>query len=447
MSGHPSVVVAIPVKNEANCIAACLQALSAQCDESGGPMPRDRFGVVLALNNCSDGTAEIVRSIQDSLPFTMWLLERDLAPEMAHAGGARKIAMDAAADLAASSDRAEAGVILTTDADGRVGPRWIAANLAAIDAGVDLVAGFVQADPHEHALLPAALIERGRLESRYEWLLAELIARLDPDRVDPWPNHRAESGASLAITLDAYRRVGGVSAIPTGEDRALAASVRLAGGRVRHSLAAQVLVSCRLDGRAAAGMAATIKQRILEPDLACDSALEPADRVWLRGRLRAVLRHRHRQGRFGLAAPWVAKLGLDLAEADGITETGQFIATWAALERASPALAYRPLTPRQLPGQIAAAEAILRKLRAKPVRRRPTEYVDPILLRTGLKHDLRNSAGGIDEALRHLVAAQGIVGPASPVDEDDIPARGHGLRGELGHELEIAGAPVVRDLR
>ena len=101
-------------------------------------------------------------------------------------------------------------VIMTTDADARVGTRWISVNLATIAAGADLVAGFVRADRAEHARLPIAVIQRGQLESRYEWLLAELLARTDPEAHDPWPRHRIASGASLALTLAAYRRVGGL---------------------------------------------------------------------------------------------------------------------------------------------------------------------------------------------------------------------------------------------
>ena len=39
--------------------------------------------------------------------------------------------MDAAADLLRRCEADRRGMILTTDADGRVGPRWITANLTA----------------------------------------------------------------------------------------------------------------------------------------------------------------------------------------------------------------------------------------------------------------------------------------------------------------------------
>lgn len=439
-------MVALPVKDEADLIPACLTALASQRNIGGDRLHGPAFGVLLLLNNCADQTGAVVRGMRDKLPFPLWLVERELPPAMAHAGGARKLAMDAAADLVASSKGPGPRVVLTTDADGRVGPRWLSANLAAIADGADLVAGFIRADPREHALLPAALIRRGQLESRYEWLLTELLARLDPDEHDPWPCHRVDSGASLAITLEAYRRVGGVPAIPTGEDRALVRSLRLAGGRVRHSLAAQVLVSCRLDGRAEAGMAATITQRILLPDLACDPALEPADRLWRRGRLRAELRRRHRQGRLQPVASWAEKLKLTVVEAAKAVMPENFSATWANLEHASPVLAYRALTPRQLPEQIAAAEVMLRELRAMRLRPQAPQDVHAIVLGAGLENGLRDRIGHGDEALRRLVAAEGIIRTSGPMDENDIPARHHGVRGETAHELEIAGAPVVGHL-
>ena len=116
-------------------------------------------------------------------------------------------------------------MILTTDADGRVGR-----------------AGSVQTSrPSPPARIwwqvlcaPTASSTRScRSRSsgadgwrdRYDWLLAELLARIDLEMHDPWPRHRIASGASLAVTLAAYRRIGGLPPIPTGEDRALAEKI------------------------------------------------------------------------------------------------------------------------------------------------------------------------------------------------------------------------------
>ena len=381
-----AAVVAIPVRDEAERIPACLEALATQRDGCDQPLRADTFGVVLMLNNCTDDTADIVRRMLDRLPFRVWVVERQLPAIMAHAGGARKLAMEAAADLLRGGDAAQSRVIMTTDADGRVGTRWISANLAAIAAGADLVAGFVRADRAEHARLPIAVIQRGQLESRYEWLLAELLARMDPQAHDPWPRHRIASGASLALTLAAYRRVGGLAPIATGEDRALANSINLIGGRTRHSLAAQVVVSCRLDGRAAGGMAATIRQRALMPNLACDPALEPAANLLRRGRWRAALRRQHQQGVLRADKRWAALLQLSQSELTGAMAMSQFGTAWAAIEKASPILAYHPLSPCDLPGQIVLAERLVMQLRASRPLPEPSQYIEPIELGPNLLH-------------------------------------------------------------
>lgn len=364
-------VVAIPVRDEAERIETCLLALAAQRDARGLPLPQDACGIVLLLNNCTDGTAAVVRRLQEHLPYRLWTLERRLADGMAHAGWARKLAMDAAADLLADRGVGRSGVILTTDADGRVGGRWLAANLGAIVAGADLVAGLVRAERAEHARLPDAVIRRGRMESRYEWLLAELQARLDPQPHDPWPCHRIASGASLAVTLATYRDVGGLPPDPVGEDRAFAARIARRDGRVRHSLAAQVAVSCRLDGRAVGGMAATIRERALRPEIACDPALEPVANLIRRARWRVLLRRWHRQRPRTLALGRVAELALSRSALAAALAHEHFGEAWAAIERASPALAFHPLRPRELPDQIELAEGLLAGLRGQPRRAAP----------------------------------------------------------------------------
>ena len=445
MIKHLSAIVAIPVKNEAERIITCLKALAVQRDRCNRPIPAGTYGVVLVLNNCTDATAQVVDAIQEQLPYPLWVVQRELPPGRAHAGRARKLAMDAAADLL-SMNSAHFRMILTTDADGRVGSRWIDANLTTARAGADLVAGFVRADRMEHAQLPVTVIERGRLESRYEWLLSELSARLDPELHDPWPRHRMASGASLGVTLAAYRRIGGLPPIPTGEDRALAARIAATGGHIRHSLSAQVVVSCRLDGRAEGGMAATIRQRALEPELACDPALEPAVDLVRRVRWRAELRRRHRDGLLRSCTAWSSKLELGQAEAGAAAELSHFGAVWASIERCSPILAYRPLAPSQLAAQIATARSLLAELCGGRGLPKPLQDVDAIELGPVLMQDSRRPGRRRDEPLRSLIACQGIVGPAGPMHQDDVASGLDGASGERGHALEIANAPVIDNL-
>lgn len=268
------IAIGIPVKNEFACIGRCLNAIAAQTDS---PVP----DVVLLVNNTTDGTADLVRSLAPSLRLRLHLHEVTLPPERACAGWARKLAMDAACGLAGPN-----GVLLTTDADGYVAPDWIAANLRSLASGVGAVAGIAEIDPDDAALIPAVLHEDDARECGYAALLDELDALLDPDPYDPLPRHDQHSGASIAVTAAMYARAGGIPPVKIGEDRAFFDALRRADARIRHSPDVIVTVSGRIEGRASGGMADTIRRRLVQPDQMADDRLEAADRAAFRSELR-----------------------------------------------------------------------------------------------------------------------------------------------------------------
>lgn len=368
----PSVldtVIAVPVRNEAERIVACLRAIDAQTGLAPG-----RLGLVLFLNNCSDGTPDIVADLLPRLTLPVRVIERTYAG--AHAGWARRAAMDAAA--AWLDEVGASGTLLTTDADSRVPPDWIAANLAALDAGADAVAGRVELIPEEAALLPPSLPARGRLEDAYDALITEMEARIDPDPSDPWPCHRTTIGASLAVRRSAYGAVGGMPEIPLGEDGAFVAALLEQGFRVRHDRAVMVWISARLTGRAAGGVADTIRSRCEEPDALCDARMEAVPRALHRYAWRARLRRLHGQGRLTHDLAWARRLAIPDAEARRIAALPRVGEIVAAVDRASPRLAYRPLMPRQLPGQIRLARLVLPVLRLVLRLRRATPALPPV---------------------------------------------------------------------
>lgn len=351
-------VVAIPARDEAARLPDCLAALAA---ELPGTAVRPPGTAILVLaNNCRDGTATVARAMAPRLALPLLVLEAGLPPALSHAGGARGAAMDAAAALLGD---APDGVLLCTDADARPEPGWLAANLAAIAAGADAVAGSIRPDPAEAERLPPALRRREALEGRYAALLDALAAGLDPLPHDPG-GHGTESGASIALRLGAYRAVGGVPAVPEGEDRALFAALRRQDARIRHTDAARVVVSCRLDGRAGGGMAETLRRRLADPRAPVDARLEPAHRAWLRGRARRALR-RLRAGLPRAGDPLRLRLALGIP-ADAMRHillAPSFGLAWEALQAATPALRRRPVLPGDLPREIAVATLLLGALR------------------------------------------------------------------------------------
>jgi glycosyltransferase involved in cell wall biosynthesis len=349
------VAVAIPARNEAAHIGACLAALTQQ-------MNAQIDHIVLCVNNTTDATIRIARATHLPPPTTLHVIECDLPRRYAHAGQARRLAMEKAYRLVG-----ESGVLLTTDADGIVDANWTHANLAALRAGADAVAGWVDLDPESWHQIPMKLHEDDARECAYDALCDEIHARLDPDPADPMPRHTQHSGASIAVTGRMYRRCGGLPAINHGEDRAFIAALRLADARIRHAPECHVTVSGRIEGRAPGGMADTIRRRLAAPDPYLDDRLEPADLCAKRARLRRTLR-RCRANMEGLQ-DFAGETGLSQLVLGQLLHINSFGHAWAFVERESPALRRQRVAVADLPGQMRRAQEICDALRLRDDRR------------------------------------------------------------------------------
>jgi Glycosyl transferase family 2 len=287
---RPGFVVAIPVKDKEERLPACLRALAYQLDRSGRPIPPQLVRLVLFANNCSDRSARLARKLGASWRLGIRVVEALLPPGAAHAGNARREAMDLAEAWLVEGGEKD-GVSLTTDADSQVAPNWIAQNLAAFEAGGEAVLGRIDLDS-EGKFSPDAVHWRGQLEDIYEGLLTELSWLLDPLEHNPWPHHATISGASLGATRAAYCRVGRVPRVPLGEDKALVGLLSREDARIGYCPAIHVITWGRIAGRAPGGVADTLAIRSRQPEALCDDALELfltafARALW-RGRLRLL---------------------------------------------------------------------------------------------------------------------------------------------------------------
>ncbi|GAA0734825.1 glycosyltransferase [Sphingomonas japonica] len=240
--------ICVPARNEAERLPRLLDALAAQ--NGVGVVP-----VALCINNSDDGSVAAAETAARRHAGRLEIAIDDcrLPRRSAHVGTARGRAMDIGATLVGNR-----GVLISTDADCRPPPGWIAANLAAIDRGADLVGGKMLIDESE-PLDPTVRAWRAMLD-RYWAQVRAIEDRIDLQSHDPSPRHGDHGGASLAIRVATYRAAGGVPPLASGEDRALVATAVVAGGRLVHPIDVWTRVSPRAIGRATGGMASAMAE-------------------------------------------------------------------------------------------------------------------------------------------------------------------------------------------
>ena len=200
------------------------------------------------------------------------------------------------------------GLIISTDADTCVAPDWLAATQAEVAAGADAVGGRILmrgAAGGPVRAHPASATRPTTCSAPASKTCST------PRPADPWPRHHQHFGASLALTVAAYRRVGGLPEKQYLEDEALWQALRRHDLRLRHSPAVRVFTSARQQGRVPVGLSwqlrewAALSQQQAEPLVVSPDQL--ADLWPLRHRLRACWAHRNLVVCHGLAQ----SLGLD----------------------------------------------------------------------------------------------------------------------------------------
>jgi glycosyltransferase involved in cell wall biosynthesis len=241
---HPDLqaIVVVPARDEAQRIAACLQALGAQRDMSAGS-----YEVIVILDGCRDHTLQVIQRTVQPLEHPA---VHAVALQRPHGvGRARRIGMDLACRRLLQLDR-EAALIASTDADTTVAPDWLSAQLALTRAGAVAIGGLIELDPAERlALAPDALSVRERSVTRRLSDAVEQTAGLAA------VEHAHFSGASLALTVGAYQRCGGLPVRAALEDEALAQALTRHGIAIHRSSSVRVRTSARTYGRAPRGLA------------------------------------------------------------------------------------------------------------------------------------------------------------------------------------------------
>ena len=350
MATHWDAAVIIPARDESNRIEACLQAIHHAITRSG-----HRVGVVVCVNDTTDDTAPKAAAMLRTSALPHVVADLHFAPGTGGVGRVRDIGMTLAQRLAQPPQ-----MLMTTDADSRVCPDWISANLAELRTA-DVVFGAITPDPDELAQIRGQLSRHDRDEERYAEAATRLVTLLDPLAHDPAPGHLGHSGASIALTAKALARMGGIPWKPLSEDRALALRAEALDLRIRHAGTPQVVTSCRLEGRAVGGMATTLQERCSQADPLCDAWLEPAGallrRYSAKGRLRALWPAPEAVWRMVGQLPGPAPL---LSHPGNFETFGAF---WQRLEAVHPALARQRLHQSEAARELPLLLAILRRIK------------------------------------------------------------------------------------
>lgn len=281
--------VIIPARNEEVHLARTLDALRLQKTCMGTPLNPRSYEIILLLNNCTDGSEQVATSYARRYPeMQMHVVLRQLPPEQAHVGTARRLLMDTAYARLQHCAHPHCA-ILSTDGDTVVAPDWIARNMAAIQAGADVVGGVIHLFPDEMESLAGAepeTMEAYRRDRAFQARVARLESLLDPDACDPWPRHLQHFGASLACTPAIYALSGGLPPVKPLEDVAFVDALRKVGARIRHCPETHIFTSARLHGRAEVGLSGQLRHWKSDAEEGRTHLVDSAD--WLMHRFRTV---------------------------------------------------------------------------------------------------------------------------------------------------------------
>ena len=260
-------VVVIPARDEALRIGACLRALQAQQGLELG-----EWELIVVLDGCRDATARIVREAAIASAGTPVH-----AVELAWAAGvgrARRRGMDLGLQRLTSIGRDD-GLIASTDADSTVAPDWLARQLELVRDGARAIGGHIELDPGEIGLISEEVLAQRELR-RHERMRTVLAQRRQHGALT---EHHQFSGASLALTAEAYRACGGLPVRAALEDEALERALDTLGIPIQRSRAVSVRTSARTEGRAPRGLARDLAVADWRARRSYDAAEFPLERL------------------------------------------------------------------------------------------------------------------------------------------------------------------------
>ncbi len=199
-SDLPFVSVIVPMRNERRHIERCLESLVAQ------DYPHDRFEVIVIDGNSTDGSRELVESLQEEIPNLRLLENRG---------------KHTARGLNIGLAMARGEVITRVDAHAAAAPDYLRESVAALRrTGADVVGGPIQ------TLGEGRVGESVALAVSSPFGVGNAVFRYS--RREQW----TDTVAFPAYRRDVFDRIGPFGEIDSGEDDEFHYRLRDAGGRI-----------------------------------------------------------------------------------------------------------------------------------------------------------------------------------------------------------------------
>jgi hypothetical protein len=256
--------IAIPVRNEADNIQQTLKSLAFQFDYKGKLISHSRYEVLLLANNCQDETVSLAHDFAKAHPtFSLHVVECQLPPVEAYVGRARQLILDEAyrrmnaleAIPMAGYSFYPGRIVATTDGDTQVDRHWVSAICREMGSGIEAVSGRIYMCRQDLSGLSRQARRYYFQQLSYDYLSAKLEYALDPAVGECERRHHHHGGASLAATVKAYRRCGGLPATRSPEDVAFYHALQRVDTVFHHSPWVRVTTSGRQQGRTDIGYA------------------------------------------------------------------------------------------------------------------------------------------------------------------------------------------------
>ena len=248
---HCLFSIIIPAKDEAENLPYVVKSLMDQVTLDGTPYPRERFEILILINNSQDDSIAVAKELACTSPIAVHVAELNGDRSVLTIGALRRMMMDEA-----SNRLGEEGIICSIDADAVADRYWLAHTEQAISRGCHAVAGRIEVS---HTELSRGA-HRDVSVTSYNEKLHQLTQTIYPKKNDPFPSHHYEGGASIAVTKKSYIDAGGMPPLPHFEDVTFFRNLRKRGAIVRHDPNVRVSVSARQDGRCEKGMARTLHE-------------------------------------------------------------------------------------------------------------------------------------------------------------------------------------------